>query len=567
MSVTGKLWNLLSENKSEPLLKRLLEVRDLVSEKDVQAFMKDTTTLHDPYGLKDMRKAVDRIKEATNTGEKIIIFGDYDVDGISGAAILVHTLERFGANVSYRLPHRVDDGYGLTDDYIEEFHKIGVGLVITVDCGISCKPQIDLAAKYGIEVIITDHHTLPADFPYNAYAILHPLQEDCSYEFPHLSGAGMALKLASALLKDRLSKEEYEREVDELCDFACLGTVADLVPLKGENRVIVKKGLRGIQLGRWPGIQAIKEVAKIDMNAGEWNADVIGYGLGPRINAAGRISEASYALQALLGKKDPDKFAAKLEKLNEQRKEMTYKALGELNDLIETMPPDKKIIIANSKDWHTGIIGLLAGKTAERHKKPVIIMEDRGNELVGSSRSPKFFSMIEALTEVGDLLESFGGHRQAAGFTIKKKHLKDFTKKIEKIAEDKLNITQLKQSLDIDTMTSLAELDWSALEDIKSLAPFGVGNKKPRFLLKDVEARNVYCIGADRQHLRFDAFQEEDLPEGGKSSRGIQVIGFNMGDYARDLYDGRKINLVAHLDKNTWNGDTFLQLRLVDFEI
>jgi len=564
MSVTGRLWNLLSEDNSAPLLKRLLNVRGIVNEQDVDAFMHDTETLHDPFGLKDMKKAVARIKEAVNAGQKIIVFGDYDVDGISGACILVHTLERIGANVSYRLPHRVNDGYGLTNDFIEEFQKIGVSLIVTVDCGISCKPQIDLAKDYGMDVIITDHHTIPDDFPSNAYAILHPLQKDCNYAFPHLSGSGMAFKFASALLKDYLPEEEYKKEVDELCDLACLGTVADLVPLKGENRVIVKRGLRGIHLGRWPGIEAIKEVAQINTDGSHWNADIIGYGLGPRINAAGRISEPYFALQTLLGKKE---FAKKLEELNNERKEITYKALNELNDIIQKKSKNEKIIIENSKDWHTGIIGLLAGKTAERHKKPVIIMDDRGDELVGSSRSPEFFSMVDALSEVSDLLESFGGHTQAAGFTIKKENLAEFKQRMRKLAEDQLKVTQLKNTLDVDTLASLAELDWSALEDIASLAPFGVGNKKPRFLLKDIEVRNIYCIGSDKQHLRFDAFQDETLPEGGTTSRGLQVIGFNMGEHSKDLYDGRKINLVAHLDKNTWNGDTFLQLRLVDFEI
>lgn len=564
MSVTGKLWNLLSEDTSEPLLKRLLKVRGIVSEEEIDAFLHDTETLHDPFGLKDMEKAVARIKDAVNTGEKIIIFGDYDVDGISGASVLVHTLERIGASVSYRLPHRVNHGYGLIEEFVEEFKKIGVSLVITVDCGISCKPQIDLAKEYGIDVIITDHHTLPEIMPDSAYAILHPLQKDCNYVFPYLSGSGMAFKLACALLKGYLSEEEYAKEVDELCDLACLGTVADLVPLKGENRVIVKRGLRGIHLGRWPGIAAIKEVANIVTDAGEWDADVIGYGLGPRINAAGRISEPYFALQTLLGKKE---FAKKLEELNEQRKEMTYKALEELEAVIAGKKGMSKIIIENSKDWHTGIIGLLAGKMAEKHKKPVIIMEDRGDTLTGSSRSPEFFSMVDALSQVSDLLESFGGHTQAAGFTIKKENLAEFKKRMKKIAEDQLKVTQLKNTLDIDTVTNMAELDWGALDTIKSLAPFGVGNRKPNFLLKNVEVRNIYCIGSEKKHLRFDAYQEEALPEGGIASRGLQVIGFNMGDYEKDLYDGRRINLVAHLDKNTWNGDTFLQLRLVDFSI
>ncbi|MDP4007852.1 MAG: single-stranded-DNA-specific exonuclease RecJ [Candidatus Peregrinibacteria bacterium] len=564
MSVTGKLWNLLSEDRSAPLLKRLLEVRGIVNEEDIEAFLHDTKTLHDPFGLKDMEKAVSRVKDAINTGQKIIIFGDYDVDGISGTSVLVHTLERIGANVSYRLPHRVNNGYGLTEEFIEEFQKIGVSLVITVDCGISCKPQIDLAKEYGIDVIITDHHLIPEAFPTSAYAILHPLQKDCDYIFPYLSGSGMAFKFACALLKGYLPEAEYEKEVDQLCDLACLGTVADLVPLKGENRVIVKRGLRGIHMGRWPGIAAIKEVANITTDAGEWDADVIGYGLGPRINAAGRISEAYFALQTLLGKKE---FAMKLETLNNERKEMTYKALEELEEIIAGKDKGAKIIIENSKDWHTGIIGLLAGKMAEKHKKPVIIMEDRGHELVGSSRSPEFFSMVDALSDVSDLLVSFGGHTQAAGFTIKKENLADFKKRMRKLAEDGLNVTQLKNTLDIDTLVDMSELDWSSYDMIKSMAPFGVGNKKPKFLLKDIEVRNIYCIGADKRHLRFDAFQEGPLSSGGTESRGLQVIGFNMGEYEKDLYDGRKISLVAHLDKNTWNGDTFLQLRLVDFEI
>ncbi len=570
MSVIGKLWKLLNEDRSEPLLKRLLTTRGIENDEQLHAFLHDTETLHDPFGLKDMKKAVARIKDAIAGEEKIIVFGDYDVDGISGASILVYTLEKMGAQVSYRLPHRINDGYGLTDSFVEEFHKIGVSVLITVDCGISCKPQIDLAKEYGIDVIITDHHTIPAEIPTKAYAILHPLQKGCTYVFPYLSGSGMALKLASALLKGHLPEGEYEAEVDKLCDLACLGTVADLVPLHGENRVIVKRGLRGIHVGRWPGIRAIKEVAKLEMNLHEWDADVIGYGIGPRINAAGRIDEPYIALQTLLGKKDPMKSAQKLEELNLRRREMTFKALQEVQEIVSKIPSDAKIIIIDSKKWHTGIVGLLAGKIAEQHKKPVIVMDDRGEELVASARSPEFFSIVDALTQCSDLLESFGGHAQAAGFTVKKANLEKLIQKLEKIAEDQLKITQLKQVLEIDTISSLDELDWSALENIRSLSPFGVGNSKPRFLLKNMEVRNVYCIGNAKQHLRFDVFEDTPLKEGEtalQSARGLQVIGFNMGEHARDLYDGRRIDLVASLDQNTWNGDTFLQLRLVDFKI
>lgn len=565
MSVTGKLWKILNEEQSGSLLERLLKIRGITSPEQEKEFLYDTLALHDPFGLKDMKKAVERIKDAINTQEKIIIFGDYDVDGISGASILVHTLERLGAQVSYRLPHRVNDGYGLTESFIEEFKKIGLRLLITVDCGISCKTQISLAKEYGIDVIITDHHTLPKAMPTDAYAILHPLQKDCNYIFPYLSGSGMALKLASALLKGFLSAEEYEKEIDTLCDLACLGTVADLVPLHGENRTIVKRGLKGIREGRWPGIQAIKEVGNIQTDMNYFDADVIGYGIGPRINAAGRIDEPYIALQTLLGKKDPMKFAQKLEDLNVIRREMTFKAMQEVSEIVEKLPVDAKIIILESKDWHIGIVGLLAGKIAEQYKKPVIVMENRGEELVGSARSPDFFSMVDALTQCSDLLESFGGHIQAAGFTVKKKNLAKLIEKLEKIAEDGLNLTQLKQVLEIDTISSLKEMDWSSLESVWKLSPFGVGNLKPKFLLKNLEVRNVYCIGADKKHLRFDVF--EDVPDSKTGSKGLQVIGFNFGDYAKDLQDGRKIDMVVHLDSNTWNGDTFLQLRLIDFKI
>ena len=365
MTVLSKQWRIKNEDQSLGVAEKLLANRGMVEKTQIQAYLYPSRkSFHNPFLMKDMEKAVQRIKKAIANKEKIMIFGDYDVDGISGTAILFQTLKTMGARVSYRLPHRVKDGYGLSNAFVEEFAKVGANLVITVDCGISCANQIELAKSHGIDIIVTDHHTIPEKFPDLAHAILHPRQPGCDYPFKGLTGAGVAFKLASALITDKYDGEEKENFLFSLMDLASLGTVADIGPIQDENRIIVKYGLEALQDTKWVGLKYLKAQAGIEPNT-KLNIATIGFRIGPRINAAGRIDHPYYALQLLLSTAEEEEkgklLAEHLEKLNHTRQQMVFKALEEAEAQYLNRKSDK-VFVAWSPDWHVGILGLIAGK-------------------------------------------------------------------------------------------------------------------------------------------------------------------------------------------------------------
>ncbi len=428
MSVLNKNWLIKNQDPDLGITEKLLLNRGITEQNQIQSYLYPNYKkgFHNPFLMKDMDKAVDRIKKAILRNEKIMVFGDYDVDGISGTAILYNTLKIMGARVSYRLPHRVKDGYGLSNAFIEEFIKLGVNVAITVDCGISCKSQVDLAHNYGLDVIITDHHTIPEQMPDKAYAILHTSQPGDEYPFKGLTGAGVAYKFASALITDKYGVEEREEYLYALLDLASLGTVADIGPIRDENRIIVKFGLEALKDTRWSGLRHLKEQAGIQPDE-KLNIGTIGFKIGPRINAAGRIDHPYYALQLLLSE-DNEKgklLAEHLERLNHDRQQMVIKAMLEAETQY-TGRRSEKIFVAWSPDWHVGILGLIAGKISEKYGVPAMILQDFGDYLVASARSPETFNVVEALTATGDYLEHFGGHAQAAGFNIRKERLEDF---------------------------------------------------------------------------------------------------------------------------------------------
>lgn len=557
MSVLGKLWKIKNTKKDLPTLELLLENRNILTRKEKIDFLKADfdTENHSPFLFRDMNKAVNRIYEAIKTGEKIIVFGDYDVDGISATAIVVHVIKRLGGTVSYRLPHRVNDGYGLNKTFIEEFKDIGLNLLITVDCGISCANEVELAKGYGIDVIISDHHAIPERFPDQAYAILHPLQRIENYPFRYLTGAGVALKLGQALL-ERSDLENIAEENDLILKFASLGTVADLGPLYGENRTIVKKGLTLLSNSEWKGLKYLKKYSGIE-DGHEVTSSTIGYRLAPRINAAGRIGTPYVALQLLLkNDEDAEKLAEKLDQLNRKRQVMTAKALELAEQVLDVQIQEELMLVAHSDQWHTGILGLLAGRLAEKYFRPTIIMEDRGHELVGSARSPETFSMIQALTEQKKLLSHFGGHQQAAGFSIKKEYLAEFIKNIQNYAKNTIDKNTLKPHLNIDCEISFSEIDEDFYTEIKELEPFGMENDEPIFLLRNVTPLSPKLVGNNQNHIKFTASRD---------GRSLNAIGFNLGGYFDRLIKKRTIDIVCSLGVNRYLDREDLQIKVIDY--
>lgn len=559
MSVLGKIWKIRNSDLGQNVIQKILINRGLVDPSTVKNFLESSYKkgFHNPFLIKDMEKAVQRIKNAIANKEKIMIFGDYDVDGISGTAILVHTLRQLGARVSYRLPHRVKDGYGLSNKFIEEFAQIGVNVVITVDCGISCKNQIELAASHKIDVIVTDHHTVPAELPDKAYAILHTLQPGDEYPFKGLTGAGVAFKLASALIKDIYTGEEREKYLYSILDLASLGTVADLGPLIDENRIIVKYGLEALQNTKWTGLEFLKQHAGIEPNT-KLDISVIGFRIGPRINAAGRIDHPYYALQLLLQDKPDEKaklLAEHLEKLNQKRQQMVIEAAEEVENQLNGNKRSDKIYIAWSTNWHVGILGLLASKIVEKHQRPCIVLQDLGDNLVASARSPENFNMTDALTELGHLLENFGGHAQAAGFSIKKDKIEEFATAMTAYAEEKLELKKVSQELLIDCELSPDDINDSLLNFLEQMEPFGIGNEQPKFLIRNLNTGVIKKVGQTQQHLHFQVHS---------NYKRFPVIAFKFGEHENLLRNSQKIDLVCHLSKNEWKGTTQLQLKCVD---
>lgn len=553
MSVLGKKWLIRNADSDKSIIDKLLENRGVSSTEEKESFI--NPEFHSPFLFEDMEKAVDRIKKAIENQERIIVFGDYDVDGISSTAIAVNALQRIGAEVSYRLPHRMDDGYGLSNKFIEEFAEKGVKLVITVDCGISCHEQVSLAAEKGIDIIITDHHTVPTQIPEKAHSILHPLYSN--YPFPDLTGAGVAFKLAQGLAARCLPEDEAKELVESLIDLASLGTLADLGKLKGENRFIVKEGLKKLANTKWIGLKKIMELASVKESE-LYDTSKVAFRIVPRINAAGRIGDPYIALSLLLQDNHSEKvelLGEKLEELNNQRQVMTKLAIEQaIQGLDENnLPP---ILVAHNPEWHVGILGLVASRLAEKYAKPAIVMQDFGDTLVASARSPQFFNIVEALKHCENNLMSFGGHAQAAGFSLKKENLESFTDCVTAYAHDILQHTEFSPTIQIDCSLNSAEIDFSLIDQIEKLQPFGVENEKPTFILHGVEPNFIDNVGKEGEHLKFS------LPINGQN---VQVIGFRMGEFVQNLRDHRKIDLVFHLERNLWNNKEYIQLHAIDF--
>jgi single-stranded-DNA-specific exonuclease len=546
MSFLGKKWIVRNTTAEKSTFEKILSNRGV-------ADVNEGLTFHDPFLLDDMQKVVDRIKLAVGQKERVIVFGDYDVDGISGATIVINILKKLGAIVSYRLPHRVNDGYGLSEKFIDEFIAKDVNLVITVDCGISSNKEISKAKAAGIDVIITDHHTVPEDLSKDAYAILHPRLKDTKYPFPDLTGAGVALKLAQALLQNH----EDKQFIEDLIALASLGTVADLGQLKGENRLIVKEGLLNLLSTRSSGLKKLIELAGMK-EQNFVDSYTIGYRIAPRINAAGRIGDPYLALSLLLQNEESEKvnyLGQQLEDLNLQRQDMTEKAVAQAEAHFAGKEKIPAILIAESADWHVGILGLVAAKLVDKYNRPVIIMQDFGDVLVASARGPKFFHITEAITACGKYLVSFGGHAQAAGFNIKKENLVEFKKALEAYSEEKLQSLDLCSVLEIDCELAHDDVSFGMLDQLKTLEPFGVGNEKPTFLLSNLEPFFINQVGKENTHLKFTVKIQD---------KEVQVIAFNMGHFADEIRSHKKVDFVCNLDRNVWNNKEYIQFRAID---
>ncbi|MDH4209523.1 MAG: single-stranded-DNA-specific exonuclease RecJ, partial [Anaerolineae bacterium] len=480
-----------------PFLVQCLYNRGLTDADHMRGFLAGEWDEVDPFQIRDMAQAVGRIRQATRGGELIAIYGDFDADGVTGTALLFEALSALGARAIPYIPHRADEGYGLNQAAVRRLARRGVSLIVTVDCGSRALREIDTARSLGLDVIVTDHHSLSADLP-SAVAVVNTRREDCPYPFKGLSGVGMAFKLAQALLlagrRQPLRAQRSSLDEEQLLDLVALGTVADVSPLHGENRYLVKKGLARLARSPRPGLEALMQQARVA--PGDLPASTVGYVLAPRLNAAGRMDHAmlSYKLLVTTSSSQARELAALLEERNLTRREVTRSileaALAQVSD-----QGDQPLLFAGGADYHEGVLGLVAQRLCDEFYRPAVVTKTGEREAVSSARSVEEFDITAALDECSALLKRHGGHAKAAGFTVSNDDLPDLRRRLLGIACDRLAGLELRPALHIDAELSLGSLTPEHFALCRQLEPIGAGNPEPLLLSHDVEIRDKRLVG------------------------------------------------------------------------
>ncbi|MDI6740825.1 MAG: single-stranded-DNA-specific exonuclease RecJ [Candidatus Edwardsbacteria bacterium] len=540
-----------------PLIARLLLTRGVAAEADARRFLSPKLAdLHDPYLLPDMGKTIDRLDEALKQGQKIMIYGDYDVDGITATALLMTGLARIGADVSWYLPNRSREGYGISVAGIDEAKHRGVSLVISVDCGITAHEEIAYAKSLGIDCIITDHHETKDSLP-EAAAVVDPKRADSAYPYLELSGAGVAYKLLQALYRRH---ELPESDLEPDLDLVALGTIADIVPLTGENRILAKFGLEALRNSGKPGVRALLEVTGLrerPLDSGQ-----IVFMLAPRINAAGRMGDAGTALKLLLTE-DPAEamaIARALDEENKRRKAVDDQILEHASGLVKSSVDldNEKVIVLWSDTWHQGVIGIVASRLVEQFYRPTVLIAVDGDRGKGSARSIAGFHLHEALKECQDLLLGFGGHKFAAGLSIETGNIPQFREKLNQVAGRSLSAEDFIPSQALDAEVDLDSIDAETAREFSQFAPFGPGNRYP--VLAAFQARVVGspCI-VGSNHLKFKVKHKHKI---------FDTIGFSFGDLLPEIEDqDARVDLAFVLEENEWQGRRKLQLRVKDIKV
>jgi single-stranded-DNA-specific exonuclease len=501
------------------LLNRGIEDRD-------SFFCSRYEDLADPFLAKGVKEAIPIIRKSKN----ITVFADYDADGVTSGAIMKSVLP----NADIYIPDRKRDGYGLNKKAVREAARKS-DLFITVDSGVTDVEEVKLAKSLGVKVVITDHHQIPEVLP-KADAIINPHQEGCSYPFKDLCGAGVAFTLARALLKDDPNKAKW------LLDLVAIGTIADMVPLVGENRIITKFGL--IVLGK------TKRVGLESILPEEINSEAVAFRVAPMLNAAGRMGHANTSYELLItdSEEESSRIAKELDKTNQRRRSETERVMSEI---LEDVELDEKLIFASNDSWPVGVIGLAAGRLMDRYHRPVVVLSGG----IASCRSIEGFNIVKALTKFSGLLTEFGGHPRAAGFRVAEGNVSELKKGLLSYASETLNEEDMVAVIDIDAEISVDEVSWELVEELAKMEPFGFGNARPVFLLKNVVAENIQFVGNGSQHLKFIVKSGDQILKG---------IFFNAGGLGAHLKDGDKLDLVTSLESDEWNGFKSLQLKVVD---
>ena len=569
-----------------PLILQLLYNRGITTQEKIDEFFNPdySSDLHNPFLLKDMEKAVERILKAIESKEKIVIYGDYDTDGVCSTAVLYLTLKELGAEkIDVYIPDRDKERHGLNENSIRLLKKANTDLIITVDCGSDNIKEVDLARDLNIDVIITDHHEVKDKLPY-AIAVVNPKRKDDKYPFKELAGAGVAFKLVQAISETVYNSNPKDGEKLKnfqkwLLDLVAIATVTDVMPIIGENRTLVKYGLGVLAQTRWVGLKELMKVAGINPKVTRYsvsgeaplsnlNTYTLGFILGPRISAASRIDHADVAFKLLItqSKEEAIELAKELNERNIKRQNLTDQIVKEIEERIESKVDKEKIVFEGDEKWPAGLVGLVASIISEKYRRPTFISQIKKDIIYTSARSAiDTFNIIDSIKECSDLLEKYGGHPGAAGFTIRRENLKKVRERLVNIADKILEEEDLIPKLEIDAEVSPSEINWENYEKLEEFEPFGERNPYPKFLVRNLIVNGMNIVGNDNKHLKMTLISEDNERVSGVHL--FKAIGFDLGHFYDKVKIGDKIDLVFEFLVDEWEGFRDLQLKIIDLKV
>ena len=554
----------LDDSPEHPILLQILYNRGIREPEQIASFLNGADAVQEnPFRLKDMNRAVQRILTAIDEAETICVYGDFDADGITATALLVSALQRAGATVGGYIPDRVDEGYGLNVEAIERISQ-QAQLLVTVDCGIRSIEEVAAAGRLGMDVIVTDHHSVGKELP-PALAVINPRRDDDNSTFNSLAGVGVAYRLAQAVLRAvsqrpgaSLSAEDAEAMEAELLDLVALGTIADMMPLVGENRSLVRRGLAQLAQGQRVGLFALMEVA--GMQPASVDSTTVSFRLAPRINAAGRLSNAQLAYDLLRSDEYSHAYdlATQLEAMNKERQQLTIDAQNlaeqQLGDVGSALPP---ILITASPDFRSGIVGLVAGRLADQYYRPAVVIEQGPETSRGSALSIDEFDITAALDQIGHLLVRHGGHSRAAGFTVTNEKYAEFVEALTALAAEGLAaVPDLRPRMNIDAELSWDDLSWALQAQLSRLEPLGQANHSPLLVVRGCRVRSARAVGSGK-HLKL-------VLDGYPGSAVLDAIGFGLGERSNGMSADERLDIAFHLEVNEWQGRRTLQLNVQD---
>lgn len=533
------------------LVAKILSNRNILGremqEDDIKKFLNPTRDdFYDPFLLPDMEQAVERIEQAIKNNEKILIYGDYDADGITSTTILIKFFKEIGVEVDKYIPNRLEEGYGINNKALEEIKNRGIDLIITVDTGITANDQVKYANELGLDLIITDHHE-PSDEIPKAVAVIDAKRKNNQYPFNQLAGCGIAFKLTQAIsIKRKLDPSKYLKNLD----IVSIGTISDLVPLVDENRVIVKLGLMLVKQTKNIGLRKLLLKSQLK----EVDSTSISFGITPRINAAGRLGNQYDALNLFITEdvKEAERLSEVLNSYNIERQKIGNKiyeeAISQLKD------EEKNCIILGKEDWHHGVIGIVSSKITEKFNKPSILLCFEDNIAKGSGRSVPGFDLYKAISSTKEYLLGFGGHTMACGLSLTVENFERFKKEITKYIDENLDISKLEKEIYIDEILTIDDLDIEEIKELKSLEPFGEENPEPIIMYENVEINGIRTL-SENKHLKLSLKKNDKI---------IDAIGFNLGELVERYKIGDTIDVVGNIEINSFNGKDLIQIRLID---